>query len=98
MNNKLFFLSVLSLIATIHIADCQTSKSKAKPITSSIDWYFKPEFKKGETLGNVYSRAIAYSGNDFADIVQRVSGSSTYTVVDDDSDKPVFTEADLYDG
>ncbi len=98
MNNKLFFLAILSLIITVHTANCQTSKSKAKPVTSSIDWYFKPEFKKGETLGNIYSRAIAYSGDNFEDIVQRVSGSSTYTVVDDNSDKPVFTETDLYDG
>jgi hypothetical protein len=105
MNIKFLFLSKFIIVIAATAANCQTVKTaalkhskEAKSANISSDWYFKPEFKKGEVLGNIYSRAIAYSGDGFADLVQRVSGSSTYTVIDDNYLKPVFTETDLYDG
>ena len=89
---------MLIIAISIYTTIAQKKSSPPKSVSSSSDWYFKPEFKKGDVLGNIYSRAIAYSGDGFADLVQRVSGSSTYTVLDENPVKPVFTETDLYDG
>ena len=60
--------------------------------------YFTLKLAKGDSLANIYSRTIAYSGDDFAPVVYRVSGSSIYHVVDNNGSKPVFNEIDLYDG
>lgn len=60
--------------------------------------YFTLQLHKGDTLANIYSRTIAYTGTGFAPVVFRVSGSSTYEVTDNNNTKPVFTETDLYDG
>src|ERR1700709_376378 len=98
MHIKQPYLLVLLITICTHASLAQKSKPKQKTTNSGSDWYFKPELKKGEVLGNIYSRAIAYSGDGFADLVQRVSGSSTYKVIDDNYLKPVFTETDLYDG
>ena len=98
MHTKQLYLIALLIITGAYTSSAQKSKLKQKTGNASSDWYFKPEFKKGETFGNIYSRAIAYSGDGFADLVQRVSGSSTYTVIDNNYLKPVFTETDLYDG
>ena len=98
MHIKQLYLLVLLIATSTYTSLAQKSKSKQKTGNTSSDWYFKPEFKKGEILGNIYSRAIAYSGDGFTDLVQRVSGSSTYTVIDNNYLKPVFTETDLYDG
>jgi hypothetical protein len=98
MHTKQLYLIALLIITGSYTSLAQKSKLKQKTGNASSDWYFKPEFKKGETFGNIYSRAIAYSGDGFTDLVQRVSGSSTYTVIDNNYLKPVFTETDLYDG
>jgi hypothetical protein len=95
---KQLYLLVFLIAFCNYTSLAQKSKTKHKTANTSSDWYFKPVFKKGETLGNIYSRAIAYSRDGFADQVQRVSGSSTYTVIDNNYLKPVFTETDLYDG
>lgn len=60
--------------------------------------YFTLKLMKGDTLANVYSRTMAYSGDDFLPVVYRVSGSSRYEVVNNDGSNPVFNETDLYDG
>ena len=82
MHIKQLYLLVLLITICTYTSLAQKSKSKQKTANISSDWYFKPELKKGETFGNIYSRAIANSGDGFTDQVQRVSGSSTYTVID----------------
>ncbi len=98
MRIKHFYLPALLISICTYSAIAQKSSSKQTADKNSSDWFIKPVFKKGEMLGNIYSRAIAYSGDDFKDLVQRVSGSSTYKVLDDDYLKPVFNETDVYDG
>jgi len=93
MKTKLFILSVLLTGAFVYTAKSQTQK-----IRSGKQTYFTPKLAKGQKLANIYSRAIAYSGDDFTTVVLRVSGSSTYEVIDNNPIKPSFNETDLYDG
>jgi hypothetical protein len=74
----------------------KNKKTKMSP-TNSSDWFFKLNLTKGEKLSNMFSRAIAYHGDGFTDVVQRVSGTATYTVIENDPKAPVFS-AGLYDG
>jgi hypothetical protein len=60
--------------------------------------FFSLKLKNGEQIGNIFSRAIAYWGNDFKDKVSRVSGTATYTVIDNDPLKPIFASTYNYDG
>ena len=62
------------------------------------DIFFKLDLRKDDKMANIYSRTIAYKGDDFTELVNRTSGSSTYTVVDDDSLSPIFDAVDTYDG
>ncbi len=81
-------LLFLLLILTIpYQGRCQTGKT-----------YLMPQLAKGDSLANIYSRTITYSGDSFAPLVFRISGTSTYQVTDNNPLKPVFQEADLYDG
>src|ERR1700744_4405212 len=86
---------ILPLLLTgigVRGANCQS----AKPSANVNHLTFR--LTRGQRLANIYSRAIAYSGDDFAPLVYRVSGSSTYEVLDNNPLKPKFNETDLYDG
>jgi hypothetical protein len=102
MKARTFYLSFFIVAFSVSNAYCQPKKPVASGLKSNQSitsgWYLKPVFKKGDTLGNIYSRTIAYSGKDFKDTVRRISGTSIYTVIDDNSAKPIFNETDLYDG
>jgi hypothetical protein len=90
MKMKLLFIALL-VTGTHYKSLCQ-SKHPAS------NGYFTLKLQQGDTLANVYSRTIAYSGIDFLPVVYRVSGSSTYTVIDNNATHPVFNETDWYDG
>ncbi len=60
--------------------------------------YFKPQLKPGETYTNVFSKTISIKGKGFKEIVSRISGSASDTVVDANPDNPVFHGTDRYDG
>lgn len=62
------------------------------------DLYFKLKLKVGDKIGNVFSRACSYKGDDFDEVVWRASGTCVYTVLDNDPDKPVFSGTARYDG
>jgi hypothetical protein len=93
MKTKLTILSILLTGTFVYTANCQTKKAAPGKQT-----FFTPNLTKGQKLANIYSRAIAYSGDDFTTVVLRVSGSSTYEVIDNSPVKPSFNETDLYDG
>lgn len=73
-------------------------KMVEQPGGTDYDYFFKPRLTKGQILANVYSRTIAFSGEGFADLVSRTSGSSVYTVLDNQPTRPTFNCIDLYDG
>jgi len=98
MKIKLFIVSALLASVVINQADCQAKKTKKEKANADKQTFFTPNLTKGEKLANIYSRAIAYSGDDFTTVVSRVSGSSTYEVIDNNPVKPSFNETDLYDG
>jgi hypothetical protein len=81
---------------TVHTERSIHRRSSIGKINSDI--FFKLDLKKDDKMANIYSRTIAYKGDDFADVVNHISGSSTYTVVDDDSLSPIFDAIDYYDG
>ncbi|MCO5946232.1 hypothetical protein [Mucilaginibacter flavidus] len=93
MKAKLFIVSLLVTGIGSFRVNAQPS---AKKNNSSA--FFALTLKKGEKLANIYSRAIAFAGDDFAPLVFRVSGTSYYEVLDDNPTKPKFNETDLYDG
>jgi len=101
---KLFSFTTFILIGLTLPAHSQKIKpdplnqANAKKRPANSDWYVKPIFRKGDKLANIYSRAIAYTGDAFNDVVQRVSGTSTYTVTGDTWPSYLFNETDLYDG
>lgn len=97
MKTKLFIIPALVLAIGIYSASGQTAKA-GKTKTTGKQTFFTPNLTKGEKLANIYSRAIAYSGDDFTTVVFRVSGSSTYEVIDNNPAKLTFNETDLYDG
>ena len=94
MKTKLFIIPILFTAIFSPKANCQVSSQK----NSSTPAFFTLNIKKGDRLANIYSRTIAFTGDDFAPVVFRVSGSSTYEVVDNSPLKPRFNETDLYDG
>ena len=59
---------------------------------------FTLNVQKGEKLGNVFSRTIAYTGDGFSDLVYRAGGTGIYTVVDNTPAAPVFDGLFHYDG
>lgn len=93
MKAKLFIVSLLFTAISGYQANCQPSPKKVNATP-----FFALNLKKGEKLANIYSRAIAFAGDDFAPLVFRVSGTSYYEVLDDNPAKPKFNETDLYDG
>jgi hypothetical protein len=93
MKTKLFIASLLFTGISVHKASCQPSAKKTNATA-----FFALTLKKGEKLANIYSRAIAFTGDDFAPLIFRVSGTSYYEVLDDNPTKPKFNETDLYDG
>lgn len=54
--------------------------------------------RAGATFGNVFSRTIALHASGFDDVVRRVSGTATYTVVDAAANPPRLRIDYLYDG
>jgi len=98
MKIRLFIFTAVLASVVINQANSQTKKVKPAAGNSEKQTFFTPNLIKGEKLANIYSRAIAYSGDDFATVVSRVSGSSTYEVIDNNPVKPSFNETDLYDG
>jgi len=93
MKAKLFAASLLLAGTT-----CFHANSQSPVINTGASPFFALTLKKGEKLANIYSRAIAFTGDDFAPLVFRVSGTSYYEVLDDNPAKPTFKETDLYDG
>ena len=91
MNNRSVLL-IFMLAGSHYVGLCQKGQK------GTAQGYFTLKLAKGDSLANIYSRAIAYSGDDFSPVVYRVSGSSVYKVVDNNPSKPVFNERDLYDG
>lgn len=59
--------------------------------------YLTLKLAKGDTLANIYSRTIAFTGDQFQPQVYRISGSSTYVVTNNDARNPSFIETDRYD-
>ncbi|MES2108336.1 MAG: hypothetical protein V4577_06310, partial [Bacteroidota bacterium] len=98
MKIRLFIFTAVLASVVINQANSQTKKVKPAAGNSEKQTFFTPNLIKGEKLANIYSRAIAYSGDDFATVVSRVSGSSIYEVIDNNPVKPSFNETDLYDG
>ena len=92
MRPTLFFILLIMGIS----ANSQAQKKTKHPDTTH--GYFTVKLMKGDTVANVYSRTIAYTGDDFLPVVYRVSGSSTYEVVDNNGSNLVFNETDHYDG
>src|SRR5258708_7802307 len=43
--------------------------------------YFTLKVKNGEKLGNIFSRTISFKSDSFPEIVNRVSGTGIYTVI-----------------
>nr|WP_295867361.1 hypothetical protein [uncultured Chitinophaga sp.] len=85
MKPLLFFLMIMGL-------------SPWQAYSQTTSSFLSPSLSKGDTLANMYSRTIAMTGDGFAPLVLRISGSSTYQVTDNHPTRPVFTETDLYDG
>ncbi len=98
MKIRLFICAAFLTSVAVNQADCQTPKTKPLKKNTGKQMFFTPNLTKGQKLANIYSRAIAYSGDDFTTVVFRVSGSSTYEVIDNNPAKPSFKETDLYDG
>lgn len=98
MKIRLFICAAFLTLVAVNQADCQTPKTKPLKKNTGKQMFFTPNLTKGQKLANIYSRAIAYSGDDFTTVVFRVSGSSTYEVIDNNPAKPSFKETDLYDG
>lgn len=99
MRTKHLFLSSLLIISFTYTSLAQNLRAKYRSGDENTSaWYFATAFLPGEKVGNIYSRTIAYSGEGFNDLVQRVSGSSTYKVTNDNYLNPEFEETDLYDG
>ncbi|NML37230.1 hypothetical protein HHL17_08465 [Chitinophaga sp. G-6-1-13] len=84
MKPLLFLMMIIGLIP--YQANSQTSSC------------LSPHLSKGDTLANIYSRTIAMTGEGFAPLVFRISGSSAYKVTDGHPARPAFMETDLYDG
>ena len=94
----LLVVTIVALITTSVKGQANKAHHKENLSPELASWYFKPSFFKGQKLANIYSRTISYSGEGFEDIVKRISGTSSYEVLDPDKLKPVFQETDLYDG
>jgi hypothetical protein len=60
--------------------------------------YFRLQLKKGETYTDVFSKTVSIRGKGFKEIVSRISGSGSYTVLDTNPDDPVFYSPYRYDG
>lgn len=73
---------------------CAAAAAKADP----ADSYFKLQLRKGETYSTVFSKAISIEGKGFKEIVSRISGSATDTVVNPNPDNPAFQSSYRYDG
>jgi hypothetical protein len=86
------FLTALLLTAGFGRADAPTTPH------ANSEWFFSLHLTKGEKVSNIFSRTIAYHGKDFTDLVQRVSGTGVYTVIDNNPQAPVFESDGLYDG
>jgi hypothetical protein len=103
MKTKLFLITMM-LSGIYFQGHSQTNlnvihkKTKTSGNPAQPQDYFTLKLIKGDTLANIYSRTIAFTGNDFTPVVFRVSGTSIYEVVDNNRSKPVFNETDLYDG
>jgi hypothetical protein len=103
---KAFVLIAIFILPAPYFANCQTpilalQKKHGEKETSSATgggWFFKVNLSNGEKLSNIFSRTVAYHCEEFADIVQRVSGTATYTVIDNNPQAPVFESSSLYDG
>jgi hypothetical protein len=99
-------LTVIFIFIAPYFAGSQTAPmspvnkgQKRSPSPSdSSDWFFKLDLSKGEKLSNVFSRNVAYHGEGFTDVVQRVSGTATYTVIENNPFSLVFESTSLYDG
>lgn len=91
MRPTLFFM-----LLTTGISYHSLAQKTKQPDTSG--GYFTLKLMKGDTLANVYSRTIAYTGDDFLPVVYRVSGSSIYEVADNNGSNLVLNETDHYDG
>ncbi|HEY8928893.1 MAG TPA: hypothetical protein VIM55_06865 [Mucilaginibacter sp.] len=99
MHIKHLYLSVCLVILFTYSSSAQALRAKYRSGDKNTSaWYFTTAFLPGEKVGNIYSRTIAYSGDGFNDLVQRVSGSSVYKVTNDNYLGPEFEETDLYDG
>jgi len=99
MYTKHFCFSALLIVSFTYTSVAQNLKKKYRSgDENTMGWYFNTAFMSGEKVGNIYSRTIAYSGDGFNDLVQRVSGSSIYKVISDNYLNPEFEETDLYDG
>lgn len=96
----IFLVSASCFVNSQSVSQAQLKKHKRIKISpgDSSDWFFKLNLNKGEKLSNIFSRAIAYHGDGFTDVVQRVSGTGTYTVIENDSQAPIFESTGLYDG
>ena len=103
MKTKLFLFTII-LSGIYFQGHSQTGfnvihkKTKTSRNPAESQDYFTLKLTKGDTLANIYSRTIAFTGDDFTPVVFRVSGTSIYEVVDNNGSKPVFNETDLYDG
>jgi hypothetical protein len=75
------FLPVIFLVAAFLSADSK-APPPPHPKGDNSDWFFKLNVSKGEKLSNIFSGTVAYQGDGFAPVVQRVSGTGVYTVVD----------------
>lgn len=60
--------------------------------------YFRLQLQKGETYTNVFSKAVSIKGDGFEEIVSRISGSASDTVVNPNPDNPAFQNSYRYDG
>ena len=60
--------------------------------------FFKLNVQNGEKLGNIFSRTIAYSGDGFTEVAYRAGGTGIYTVMNNNTAKPVFDGLFHYDG
>jgi hypothetical protein len=86
-------------VGVVAIGLCAVSASTAFASgTQGSSVYFSLQLTKGATYRNVFSRTISIKGTGFKEIVQRVGGSSTYTVVDTDADQPSFQLSYRFDG
>jgi hypothetical protein len=101
-----FFLMTVLILSVRDITNAQiqsTSKEKKHEKTKlspsdSSSYYFTLKLSKGEKLANVFSRTIAYHSDGFSDLVQRVSGTGNYIVLENDPQSAVFESHGLYDG